>query len=144
MPGNLARMVVTTVIWIVCALVVVMSSIFGNVSEIAVVAPLIAATIGTLVVWTAGETSTSRQPLAARDDHEKAKRGAQGDARIHMLLELMTPEEREAFKETLKAQVMGDLRRGMPFDDGEMPSSVASLLDDDDQPYRREERSARR
>jgi hypothetical protein len=133
MQNQFWRAVATIVIWAAVTGIIITSFIMGSPSDVAVIAPLVAALLATLAMWVPGQGAAPTASASAAS-LEKAKRG-QGaarteEARMRMLLELMDPDEREAFKEILKQQMLRDMA------DGELPygaQTLESLLDDQDE-----------
>lgn len=132
-----AKAIVTAVAWIALSIVSVMAVIFANGSNIedwALVAmalgPLGIAVATTAIIWDQKD-SVQTSDSAQDQQYEKAKRTGRGQSRLDMLMDMMDEDEREAFKETLKEQVLRDFRQGNISEDGELPTSLASLMEDE-------------
>jgi len=145
MFGNdFAKMVATVAMWIVLGLVsilVVAGAAVGlrdsDILPLTLV-PLGMALAGTIAIWTTHPEETSRRDKSATAEaSEKAKRSGRlpREDRLALLLEMMDEDERQAFKEVLKQQVLRDTGY-----DGELPYSnetLAALLDEENQRHQR-------
>lgn len=128
-----AKAAITVIMWVMLSIISVTAvamSGSGNISDLMLLfmitfPPLIAAA-ATALMWIP-EFRRSREDWES--NQEKAKRVPDGQSRIDMLLAMMDEDEREAFKETLKAQVLRDSRREVVSEDGELPTSLAALID---------------
>lgn len=130
-----AKAALTAILWIAMSVITVVA-IANDIRDPAIVmGPLGIAFVMTFVLWVLadvitqpqGQTPQSRQVETA----EKAKRG-DSDARLALLLDMMDADERDAFKEQLKAEILQDMRGG---NDGELNSrlSLSDLLDEEEQ-----------
>ena len=88
---------------------------------------LIAGTIGTAAIWSPQVLTDHAEPSRQAGDFEKAKRQA-GMSKLDLLMEMMDDDEREAFKHSLKRQVLTDMRLN---DDGELPDAASVLWDEE-------------
>ena len=103
---------------------------------------VMAGIFGTILIWGIPEFiklynfRVASQGLEETGSQEKAKRdGHSGHSeKLSLLLELMDEDEREAFKEMLRQQVLRESDDYDSVDDGELPAAaatLAALLDDD-------------
>ena len=122
--NSLAKAVSTITMWIFLSAVsiVALAADTDTTGQIAsqeslvplVIVPLIIALIGTFVIWGLPEVTKNKDAgkLAAQLDESagKAKRqaGSRQEERLALLLEMMDEDEREAFKASLKRQVLED------------------------------------
>ncbi|GEM_PF-4478096 len=149
--ANLSKLLATLAIWAAIALIAIVAianSMFiddSQVIAVMTVVPLLIGFIVTLAMWAPAVfpwvdanrlRAMNNGQEQAHLESEKRKREAGGssadeaDARIDMLMRMMTPDEREDFKQTLKERILNDLTVG---DDGELKSggvSLKNLLDD--------------
>lgn len=131
---DLTKLIVSTVMWIAVSLISIMSIIFGNNMSggdvtMAVIAPLVVGLLGTFFIWVAPELNKAdveKHKARQRDRYadEKPKRMSKMD----MLMEMMDEDERRAFKETLKRQMLNNLSDGELNYDAE---SLESLMDEE-------------
>jgi flagellar motor component MotA len=134
------KSVVTLVIWTFATGIVVTGMISESTSIIPIaIICMIAATISTAFVQ-ADKDHEKKVPsrLVQGADTEKAKRTASDpDAKMRMLMELMDEDERIAFKQALKQQILRDARLNA---DGELnydAEIIESYMDEDDRYSRR-------
>lgn len=132
------KVLVTGFIWMVC-LLISLAILFTPAidSEWVLSLPLGVAFFSTMAIYMSDADKSKHE--AGRGDGtvtiEKAKRdaGDPADAKMRLLLELMDDDERQAFKETLKRQML----QRSHLDDGEVDSvSVEALLDSQDKRLR--------
>jgi hypothetical protein len=118
---NFWKSVTTMGIWVLCSGISITALVTGNSGTFAILIPLVAATFSTLFLWDEGKSSDDididkpqKAPL------EKSKRGGNsgGGDKMNLLMQLMDDDERQAFKEALKQQVLS--QQG-GFLDGELP-----------------------
>lgn len=127
---NFWRFVLTITIWVLSAGIAITALIVSensntDPSDIAILS-IIGALVATFIIWgipaLAGESST--QSTSIKETIGKAKRGDSSDDRMSMLLQLMTPDERETFKQSLQQQILQDARLSS---DGEIITENTSL-----------------
>lgn len=138
-----SKVVVTGFIWLVC-LIISLALVFmlpGLDSEWLLTIPLGMAFFSTMAIYMSDSDKAKHQ--AKQGDGtvtiEKAKRdaGVTGsdptEAKMRLLLELMDEDERQAFKETLKRQMLANSH----FDDGEVDGiAMEALLEDQEKRLR--------
>lgn len=120
---SLFRAFTSIIIWALCTGIAITAIDDSN--TWAVIVALGAAMMSTLFIWS--EDSDDRQASDEKTANVgKAKRGGDPQAeKMRLLMELMDDDERQAFKETLKAQLLRDSRHLV---DGELPYD-AELFD---------------
>ncbi len=133
-----AKMIVITVIWTVLAFLSIMALFKGssmNLEDWALVvltlAPLGMGIPITVIVMDAKMEDSSSSHQDWGQNTEKAKRAAGDNSRLSMLMEMMDEDEREAFKETLKERVLRDFQQDRINEDGELPTSLAALMEEE-------------
>jgi hypothetical protein len=92
------------------------------------ISPLVIAVLGTFMLWVVPELDSTEAASKTEQSIGKAKR-QQGD-KLSLLLELMDDDERQAFKQLLKQQVLEETG----YADGELPyggDTLESLLNED-------------
>ncbi len=125
MTEHISKFIVSLVMWIgilSISLATLLNSqtIESWVVAVVAVGSLIAGTIGTAAIW-------SPQVLTEHPgDFEKTKRQV-GISKLDLLMEMMDDDERQAFKQTLKRQVLTDMRLN---DDGELPDGASRLWEE--------------
>ncbi|TVR20443.1 MAG: hypothetical protein EA396_10680 [Anaerolineaceae bacterium] len=128
---NALKSFTSIVIWGLCTLIAIVAIGTSGAGESGwtVVIALIAAMMSTLFIWSddSGNASASNKKSAEAAKAGKSKRGANNPQaeKMHLLMELMSEDEQQAFKEALKAQVLRDSRHLV---DGELPYD-AELFD---------------
>lgn len=131
---DLTKLIVSSIMWIAVSLISVMALVFGNNMNgadvpIAIIAPLVVALMGTFFIWVAPELGKAdaekykSRRLEQLQSDEKPKRMSKMD----MLMELMDEDERYAFKEALKRQMLNNLSDGELNYDAE---TLESFMDD--------------
>lgn len=132
MPNSAARVISTAVMWLICGAIAI-AAIFASDGDLGSTMPVIgsvmlAATAASFFVWggteaLAGSSASQAKPEA--ESYEKAKRQSSADSRMKLLLEMMSDDERAAFKDGLRRQVLEDMRGSS---DGELPTGLDALL----------------
>lgn len=131
------KVILTGFIWLVC-LLISFAIIFTSSEEWILSVPLGVAFFSTMAIYMSDADKAKHQASQGNGTVtiEKAKRDA-GDpteAKMRLLLELMDEDERQAFKETLKRQML----QSSHFDDGEVDGiALEALLDEQDKRLRR-------
>jgi hypothetical protein len=133
---NDAKVFLTVAMWTI-ATVITLSGLSGQFlgNTIAeghrvwyVLAPMITVVLTSLMMWGVPEQAWTEKTLETSQSDQKAKR-QQGD-KLALLLELMDDDERQAFKQLLKQQVLEETG----YADGELPyadETLESLLNED-------------
>lgn len=126
------KVIATGFIWI-AAIVISLGLMFSPFidEEWLLSIPVTAAFLSTLAVWLSGKSSGEAIARLTQSAAEKSKRGApqpaDADSKMRLLLELMDDDERQAFKDALKRQMLGSAGAN----DGELDhDTLESLLDD--------------
>ena len=130
--GNFYKTIVTSFMWLILGVISILGIVFsdgpgGYDPTWIVIMPMILAFAGTFSIWVLPGLAGVEQNESVNEQHiEKAKRQA-GTSKLDLLLEMMDDDEREAFKQTLKRQVLSDMRLG---EDGELPRQAEILWED--------------
>ena len=133
--ANIPKLLLTLFIWAGCVTISMfaitnagLGGITGGVVVVALV-PVIIAQMVTAILWMDSLSFGSRAAAA-----DKQKR-AEPVSRMALLQELMTPDELEAFKDTLRERMLRDSAR---LQDGELADDAESLTEllRDDRPRR--------
>lgn len=138
---QISKMAATALIWIICGLIVIFGvvDVNSNYTDTVIVAPLIAALIGTGIIWMPDIIRASQEG-ASSSQTGKSKRRPSGESRYDLLMQMMDSDEREAFKAALRQRVLDDASYGRSRygEDGELPMDANALSDFiDDAPRRR-------
>lgn len=135
---DLNKLIPTVVIWLVSLGICLAVLLNPNPEEWIIAIPLIVAGASTGLIWQADADRAKYERVSGHstrlDSVEKAKRDP--DAKMRLLLEMMDEDERQAFKESLKRQVM----RNAGMNDGELDDegvSLSSLLNEQEKRLRR-------
>jgi hypothetical protein len=119
---DIGRVFATAIIWIGCFGLVGANIITGG-SGIVTLGILFIAMLASVPIWESKESDkSSKTPSDTTVNPEKLKREDSYDQKMRLLMELMDDDEREAFKQTLKQQVIS--HRNPLSDrliDGELP-----------------------
>lgn len=119
---DLGRVIATTIIWLGCFGLVGANILTGG-SGIVTLGILFIAMLASVPIWESKESNKSTKAPADTTFHpEKLKREDSYDQKMRLLMELMDDDERAAFKQTLKEQLINHhhhLTDGMV--DGELP-----------------------
>lgn len=133
------KVVVTGFIWLIC-LVISLAILFSPSinAEWVLSLPLGVAFFSTMAIYMSDADKAKHQAGHGTGTVtvEKAKRdaGDPNETKMRLLLELMDDDERRAFKETLKRQVL----QSSHLDDGEVDGiAMEALLDDQEKRLRR-------
>lgn len=108
---HLGKAIATLGIWLIAGGIGITALLTSTVTadhEMVAVVALIVAFVATRSIW--------NEPKDKNRKFGKAKRGDNNSDKLSLLLELMSEEEREAFKESLKRQYTADFSQ-----DGEIP-----------------------
>lgn len=120
---DLGRVIITSIIWIGCLSIAITTLITGS-NMIGVIFPLLMAVGGTATIWGSASSKSERRQALTRDQQDnfyKAKREDAYEQKMRLLMEMMDDDEREAFKQALKRQLLNqDSKRGHLVD-GELP-----------------------
>lgn len=138
---NFWKFALTITIWVLSAGIgitaLIVSETNSGAEDIAILS-LLTSLVATFIIWAipelTGSTKTNKQSIM--ESVGKAKRSHTGEDRVSMLLQLMTEDEREAFKHSLQQQILHDARLST---DGEFVSdntSLESLLHEDSEQQR--------
>lgn len=138
---QIGKIAATGIIWVISGLIIIfaVTNVNTNYTDTVIVAPLIAALIGTGIIWLPDIIRVSQEG-AERESAGKLKRRPSDESRYDLLMQMMDDDEREIFKETLKRRVLEDARYGGSRygEDGELPMDADSLSDFiDHEPRRR-------
>lgn len=138
---DLSKAIVLTLIWIGCVVVSIVSAtnnvLFGATGDasMAIVFPLVVALLATFAIYGFPEMMQAINRGQERDRNhltpEKGKRLA-GDDKLALLLSMMDEDEKDAFKDALKRQMLA--RNRSPFEDGELSDDaevLTAMLDED-------------
>ena len=124
---DVAKFFITIVVWIICGMIAVGPMIDAGLSSggvlLAIVA-LIAAFSTTNMFWSNGEDKDEKAETS------KQKRSSSDvDPQVQLLLSLMDDNERAEMKARLQDHLLDDSTARLR-DDGEIPTSLESLLED--------------
>lgn len=119
---DVGRVIVTAIIWVSC-LAVVLTNIIMNGSMILTMFSLFMAVIGMIPIWEQKTSSSSGRFGNQYDNYPtKAKNESTYEQKMRLLMELMDEDERQAFKDRLKAQITQTQNRlSDGLMDGELP-----------------------
>lgn len=119
---DIGRLIATTIIWLGC-FSLVFANIMNSGSGIVTLGILFLAVIGSVPIWESkGAPPTTDTATNESFNQEKLKREDTYDQKMRLLMELMDEDERDAFKQTLKEQVINrHSRLADDLMDGELP-----------------------
>lgn len=138
---QIGKMAATGAIWVICGLIIIfaVADVNSVYTDTVIVAPLIAALIGTGIIWMP-DIIRARREGAESLQAGKSKRRPSGESRYDLLMQMMDDDEREAFKAALKQRILDDAQYGGSRygEDGELPMDADRLSDFiEDEPRRR-------
>lgn len=124
-------------IWLLCSLIAIASTIDTAYTWEMTGIPLIVALMATFILYGIPALQDQDEAQQSHHDISKQKRTAQDDPRMALLLDMMDDNEREAFKERLQKQLLGEAHQPTG-DDGELfeRDSLYDLMQDDEKRLR--------
>ena len=135
---NIAKMISTVAMWLLIGLISIFAITQGTANSgdtvPLVLGSLFFGLVGTFIIWVAPDLAKNEHRDEQSSSLSEKNKRRQGD-KLSILLELMDEDERAAFKDGLKRQLMNDMR----YDDGEQPYSgetLETLMDEERQQRR--------